>query len=190
MTYSPVCLVAYLSQMMIHDNYLILASFCWSYNAQLYFDDYYPGTEVGFFMSITSIIGGTLGIVIGGLASDILAKKYGKQNDFHWLGGQMGRYYYTRVRFRIRPMALKLVGVDSSGISRGVLDIPGIAIRKRGRSRKTDLNVIKCDRSLSGRTGFESLSAHQFLSHFSHDVKLRDQARNIGRIAPGRQDPA
>ncbi|XP_039268574.2 protein spinster homolog 1-like [Styela clava] len=53
------------------------ASFCWSYNAQLYFDDYYPGTEVGFFMSITSIAGGTIGIVVGGLASDILARKYG-----------------------------------------------------------------------------------------------------------------
>ncbi|XP_078495077.1 cis,cis-muconate transport protein-like [Ciona intestinalis] len=53
------------------------ASFCWSYNSQLYFDQYYPGTEVGLAMSLTSIIGGTVGIVTGGILSDVLASRYG-----------------------------------------------------------------------------------------------------------------
>jgi len=63
------------------------ASFCWSYNAQAYFDQYYPGSEVGFWMAMTSIVGGTFGIIIGGVISDRLASRYGVRTRLSVLGG-------------------------------------------------------------------------------------------------------
>lgn len=63
------------------------ASFCWSYNSQAYFSQYYPGTEIGLYMALCSIIGGSFGIVSGGWISDILAKKYGIQTRIWVLAG-------------------------------------------------------------------------------------------------------
>ena len=66
----------------LKDKYLLqrlvfLASFCWSYNTQLYFDYYHPGTNTGISMMICSIVGGTIGIASGGIISDLLVSKYG-----------------------------------------------------------------------------------------------------------------
>uniref|UniRef100_H2YBH4 Major facilitator superfamily (MFS) profile domain-containing protein n=1 Tax=Ciona savignyi TaxID=51511 RepID=H2YBH4_CIOSA len=53
------------------------ASFCWAYNTQLYFNHYFPGTDVGLWMTVCSIVGGTIGIATGGIISDLVVSRYG-----------------------------------------------------------------------------------------------------------------
>lgn len=53
------------------------ASFCFAYNAQLYFSEYYPQTNLGLWMALSSIVGGSIGIASGGLISDLVVKRYG-----------------------------------------------------------------------------------------------------------------
>lgn len=53
------------------------ASFCFAYNAQLFFNHYYPETNLGLWMGLSSIIGGTIGIASGGLISDVVVRKHG-----------------------------------------------------------------------------------------------------------------
>nr|CAB3262831.1 uncharacterized protein LOC100183908 [Phallusia mammillata] len=69
---SPALLVLLLAASIRHT-----ASFCWAYNTQLYFDHYYPGTDLGFWMTLCSIIGGLIGIASGGLISDKVVSKFG-----------------------------------------------------------------------------------------------------------------
>lgn len=56
---------------------LCLASFCWSYNTQIYFDLYYPGYDIAIPMMLCSLIGGSIGIATGGIISDLVVSKYG-----------------------------------------------------------------------------------------------------------------
>nr|XP_002127145.1 uncharacterized protein LOC100183908 [Ciona intestinalis] len=53
------------------------ASFCWAYNTQLYFNHYFPNTNVGIWMTLCSIVGGSIGIASGGLISDLVVSRYG-----------------------------------------------------------------------------------------------------------------
>ncbi|XP_039262750.2 protein spinster-like [Styela clava] len=53
------------------------ASFCFAYNAQLYFTEFYPQTNLGLWMTLSPIIGGTVGIALGGFISDLVVSKYG-----------------------------------------------------------------------------------------------------------------
>nr|XP_039262749.1 protein spinster-like [Styela clava] len=53
------------------------ASYCFAYNAQLYFSEYYPTTKLGLWMTISSIVGGSIGIASGGLISDLIVVKHG-----------------------------------------------------------------------------------------------------------------
>jgi len=53
------------------------ASFCWAYNCKLYFDHYYPGTNIGLWMPICSIVGGSIGIAVGGIISDFVVSRHG-----------------------------------------------------------------------------------------------------------------
>jgi len=51
----------------------------WAYNAQLYHDTYYPDFDVGMYLFLTSIVGGSIGILVGGVASDRIVKRVGVQ---------------------------------------------------------------------------------------------------------------
>ncbi|EFX75812.1 hypothetical protein DAPPUDRAFT_322857 [Daphnia pulex] len=55
------------------------AGFSWAYNSQLYFDYYYPGTDVGLWLFLVSIVGGSSGILNGGAVSDRVVKRAGLQ---------------------------------------------------------------------------------------------------------------
>ena len=57
----------------------LLAGYAWAYNAQLYHDIYYPDFDIGLYLFFTSIIGGSIGIVVGGIVSDRIVKKVGVQ---------------------------------------------------------------------------------------------------------------
>lgn len=54
-----------------------VAGFSWAYNSQLYFDYYYPGVDVGLWLFLVSIVGGSAGILIGGVVSDRVIKRTG-----------------------------------------------------------------------------------------------------------------
>jgi len=60
---------------------LSTASFCWAYNTQLYFNQYYPETDLGFWMLLCSVVGGLFGIASGGLISDIIVSRHGKWKE-------------------------------------------------------------------------------------------------------------
>ena len=53
--------------------------YSWAYNAQLYHDTYYPDFDVGMYLFITSIVGGSIGILVGGVVSDRIVKRVGVQ---------------------------------------------------------------------------------------------------------------
>jgi len=53
------------------------ASFCWAYNSKLYFENYFPGSDVGIYIAFASIVGGSFGIITGGLVSDYIASSKG-----------------------------------------------------------------------------------------------------------------
>ena len=53
------------------------AGFAWAYNTQLYYDTYYPAVDVGLWLFFVSIVGGSVGILIGGAVSDRIVKKIG-----------------------------------------------------------------------------------------------------------------
>ncbi|CAK8673998.1 uncharacterized protein LOC143468815 isoform X3 [Clavelina lepadiformis] len=53
------------------------ASFCWAYNTQIYFNLYYPEVDLGSWMLLCSIVGGSIGIASGGIISDLVVSKYG-----------------------------------------------------------------------------------------------------------------
>ena len=55
------------------------AGYSWAYNAQLYHDTYYPDFNVGLYLFFTSLIGGSIGIIMGGIVSDRIVKKVGVQ---------------------------------------------------------------------------------------------------------------
>jgi len=55
------------------------AGYSWGNNSQLYHDTYFPDFNVGLYLFFTSIIGGSIGILVGGIVSDRVVKKVGLQ---------------------------------------------------------------------------------------------------------------
>ena len=49
----------------------------WSYNAQLYFQQYYPNLNPGLAISLSTLIGGAMGCVIGGYMADVVVQRVG-----------------------------------------------------------------------------------------------------------------
>jgi len=56
-----------------------IAGFSWSYNSKLYHDTYYPDFDIGLYLFFTSVIGGSVGMIVGGAVSDGIVKKVGVQ---------------------------------------------------------------------------------------------------------------
>ena len=49
----------------------------WSYNAQLYFQQYYPGFNPGLAISLSTLIGGAVGCFLGGYLADMVVQRLG-----------------------------------------------------------------------------------------------------------------
>lgn len=63
------------------------AGFSWGYNSQLYHDTYYPDFDVGLYLFGTSVIGGSIGILVGGIVSDKIVKRIGLEGRAWVLAG-------------------------------------------------------------------------------------------------------
>lgn len=61
--------------------------FTWAYNTQLYFQTYYPDFPVGAWVSVVSIVGGTIGVAAGGFVSDKMAGRIGPRARLYVLAG-------------------------------------------------------------------------------------------------------
>ena len=64
---------------MIEISVTFSAGFSWSYNSKLYHDTYYPDFDIGLYLFFTSVIGGSIGMIVGGAVSDGIVKKVGVQ---------------------------------------------------------------------------------------------------------------
>ncbi|RXM94623.1 Protein spinster-like 1 [Acipenser ruthenus] len=51
--------------------------YVWAYNAQIYFSQYFPGEDVGCWLSWIPLVGGSFGVLFGGFISDRVVKKRG-----------------------------------------------------------------------------------------------------------------
>ena len=51
--------------------------YVWAYNTQPYFDKYYPNVNLGYWMSWIPLVGGSVGVLLGGVISDQVIKKRG-----------------------------------------------------------------------------------------------------------------
>ena len=51
--------------------------YSWSYNTQLFFEEYYPDVNPGLWLALCSIIGGSFGVFVGGMLSDFAVKRLG-----------------------------------------------------------------------------------------------------------------
>jgi len=76
---------------------LSTASFCWAYNTQLYFNQYYPETDLGFWMLLCSVVGGLFGIASGGLISDIIVSRHGKWKEAIFLRKLLAKWTWQNV---------------------------------------------------------------------------------------------
>lgn len=51
--------------------------FCFAYNADLFYRDIFPGKDLGWSLFVVTFLVGSIGVVIGGVTSDSIVKKYG-----------------------------------------------------------------------------------------------------------------
>jgi hypothetical protein len=51
--------------------------YVWAYNTQPYFDKYYPDVNLGYWMSWIPLVGGSMGVLLGGVISDQVIKNRG-----------------------------------------------------------------------------------------------------------------
>lgn len=51
--------------------------FCFAYNADLFYRDIFPGYDLGWSLFVVTFLVGSIGVVIGGVTSDSIVKKYG-----------------------------------------------------------------------------------------------------------------
>lgn len=74
----------------------LLAGYTLRYNSALFFQVYYPGYDVGWWLTLIYSVGGVLGSILGGVSSDKLVKRMGVRsraivlavgqvNNFHQL---------------------------------------------------------------------------------------------------------
>ena len=66
-----------------------LAGFSYAYNARLYNLTYFPDFDVGAWLSLVSILAGSLGVVLGGLISDAIVVRIGVHARLWILGSFM-----------------------------------------------------------------------------------------------------
>ena len=60
-------------------DWFVPAGYSWGNNSQLYHDTYFPDFNVQLYLFFTSIIGGSIGIIVGGIVSDRVVKRVGLQ---------------------------------------------------------------------------------------------------------------
>ena len=51
--------------------------YSWSYNSQLFVEEYYPEVNPGLWLAVDSIVGGTFGVFFGGWFSDLAIRRLG-----------------------------------------------------------------------------------------------------------------
>jgi len=56
---------------------LFPGGFCFAYNADLFYRDIFPGYDLGWSLFVVTFLVGSVGVVIGGVTSDSIVKKYG-----------------------------------------------------------------------------------------------------------------
>jgi len=56
---------------------LFSGGFCFAYNADLFYRDIFPGYDLGWSLFVVTFLVGSVGVVIGGVTSDSIVKKYG-----------------------------------------------------------------------------------------------------------------
>lgn len=57
--------------------FLFTGGFCFAYNADLFYRDIFPGYDLGWSLFVVTFLVGSVGVVIGGVTSDSIVKKYG-----------------------------------------------------------------------------------------------------------------
>jgi hypothetical protein len=65
------------------------AGFSYAYNARLYNLTYFPDFDVGTWLSLVSIFGGSFGVVLGGVISDAIVVRIGVHARLWLLGAFM-----------------------------------------------------------------------------------------------------
>lgn len=56
---------------------LLPAGYVWGFNTQNFFNEYYPTTSTGRWLSWIPLVGGSMGVIFGGFISDRFVKKSG-----------------------------------------------------------------------------------------------------------------
>lgn len=59
----------------------------WFYNSQLYSEEYYPAYNLGAWLTVSSSIGGSVGLILGGIISDWAVTKLGTHSRLWVLAG-------------------------------------------------------------------------------------------------------
>ncbi|XP_050428083.1 protein spinster homolog 1 [Adelges cooleyi] len=54
--------------------------FCFAYNADLFYRDIFPGYDMGWSLFVVTFLVGSIGVVVGGITSDSIVKKYGMRS--------------------------------------------------------------------------------------------------------------
>lgn len=55
----------------------LTGGFCFAYNADLFYRDIFPGYDLGWSLFVVTFLVGSVGVVVGGITSDSIVKKYG-----------------------------------------------------------------------------------------------------------------
>eukprot|EP00092_Neocalanus_flemingeri_P023794 GFUD01025816.1.p1 GENE.GFUD01025816.1~~GFUD01025816.1.p1 ORF type:complete len:490 (+),score=57.14 GFUD01025816.1:40-1509(+) len=63
------------------------AGLAWAYNTELYFQNYYPNLDFGYWIFSASVVGGCFGVFAGGFLSDRLASEFGFSSRLMFLAG-------------------------------------------------------------------------------------------------------
>lgn len=58
-------------------NFLFLGGMCFAYNCDLYYRDYFPDYDLGWWLFAVTIVIGSIGVVVGGVISDKFVAKMG-----------------------------------------------------------------------------------------------------------------
>jgi len=82
--FSPLMLLLFLAAATRH-----CSGFTWAYNARLYFLSYYPEAEVGLWLPLSAIVGGTVAVFLGGSLADRLASQGGAKARLAVLGSAL-----------------------------------------------------------------------------------------------------
>ena len=79
------------------------AGFTWAYNCRLYFLTYFPHSDVGTFFSVSAIVGGATGVIIGGAAADKLSHALTRGYDPDRMETKVAR---TRIKLSVLGFAM------------------------------------------------------------------------------------